>query len=149
MKKPLKSPVLVGLIQQYIVLNPTRTGGGQSDPRVHKFACYGRKTKKNPKRKDGKRRNAVRRTWGKNIFDHVNDDFRVFFVVGKVPDARVTLDLRNESNTFNDVIMGDFQESFYNNSWKLEMMFEYAYKHCTFDYLLKVDDDNVTYIYFR
>ena len=29
-------------------------GGGQSDPRVHKFACYGRKTKKNPKRKDGK-----------------------------------------------------------------------------------------------
>ena len=47
-KKPLKSPVSVGLVQQYIVLNPTETGGGQSDPRVHKFACYGRKTKKNP-----------------------------------------------------------------------------------------------------
>ena len=31
-KKPLKSPVLVGLTQQYIVLNTTRTGGGSNRP---------------------------------------------------------------------------------------------------------------------
>ena len=29
-------------------------GGGQSDPRVHKSACYGRKTKKNPNLGHGK-----------------------------------------------------------------------------------------------
>ena len=50
-KKPLNNPVLVGLIQQYIVLNPTRTGGGPTGPHMQNFACFGRKTKKNPKRK--------------------------------------------------------------------------------------------------
>ena len=37
-----------------------------------------------------KRREMVRRTWGKNIFSHLNDDFRVFFVVAKVVDKEVS-----------------------------------------------------------
>ena len=89
-----------------------------------------------------KRRDVVRSTWGKTRFNHVNDNFRVFFVVGKVKNKQVTSNLVSESEKYKDIVFGDFYESFYNNSWKLEMMFEYGFKHCTFDYLLKVDDDN-------
>ena len=73
----------------------------------------------------------------------MNNDFRVFFVVGHVPDnPEVTRRMREESRAYSDLVTGDFTESFYNNSWKLEMMFEYAHKHCHADFLLKVDDDN-------
>ena len=93
-----------------------------------------------------KRRNVVRETWGKNLTNHVNDDFRVFFVVGKVHDEKLTSKLHNESARYRDIVMGDFYESFYNNSWKLDMMFEWSYKHCQFEYLLKVDDDNFVHM---
>ena len=38
--------------------------------------------------------------------------------------------------------MGDFYENFYNTPWKLEMMFEWSWKYCDFEFLLKVDDDS-------
>ena len=38
--------------------------------------------------------------------------------------------------------MGDFYESFHNNPWKLEMIFEWSWKYCDFEFLLKVDDDS-------
>ena len=50
--------------------------------------------------------------------------------------------LKEESDLYQDIVMGDHYESFFNNSWKLEMMFEWSYRYCNFQYLLKVDDDN-------
>ena len=93
-----------------------------------------------------KRRNAIRSTWGKTRRSHVNNDFRVFFVVGKVRNEEQTSNILRESETYEDIVFGDFEESFYNNSWKIEMMMEYSYKHCQFDYLLKVDDDNFVHM---
>ena len=37
-----------------------------------------------------KRRAMVRKTWGKSMFSHLNNDFRVFFVVAKVEDVKVS-----------------------------------------------------------
>ena len=44
-----------------------------------------------------KRRKMVRKTWGKNIFSHCNNDFRVFFVVAKVKDNEVISQVEKES----------------------------------------------------
>ena len=37
--------------------------------------------------------------------------------------------------------MGNFYENFYNLSLKVDISLERSYKHCSFDYLLKADDD--------
>jgi hypothetical protein len=66
----------------------------------------------------------------------------VFFTMSKVKDKALTAKLELESATYQDIVLGDFYESFYNNSWKLEMMFEWSFKHCQFQYLFKVDDDS-------
>ena len=50
--------------------------------------------------------------------------------------------LAEESLRYRDIIMGDFYEDFYNNSMKLEVLFEWSWKYCDFKYLVKVDDDN-------
>ena len=87
------------------------------------------------------RRHAVRTTWGKNRSDHVNDDFRVFFVVAKDRNVTVMNNLYKESNTHKDIVFGEHYESFETLPWKTEMMLEWSYKHCRADYLLKSDDD--------
>ena len=44
--KKLRNYISVYFLKIRIILTLQRPGGGRSDPRVHKFACYGRKTKK-------------------------------------------------------------------------------------------------------
>lgn len=87
------------------------------------------------------RRETVRRTWGKDIHSYKNDDFRTFFVVGKSHDETEMAKLKKESDYFKDIIIGDYYEMFYNLPYKFETIFEWAYKHCLFKFLLKTDDD--------
>ena len=49
--------------------------------------------------------------------------------------------LANETHQHKDIVMGDFYEKFYNLPYKFEMILEWAYKYCEFEYLLKTDDD--------
>ena len=87
------------------------------------------------------RRNAIRLTWGNiNNFNNT-EDFRVFFIVGKSHDNNTMNGLLKESNLFQDIILGDYYETFYNLPYKFETIFEWAYKYCDFQYLLKTDDD--------
>ena len=87
------------------------------------------------------RRETIRRTWGKTISTQKNQDFRTFFAVGKSKDKLTMEIIERESTTNQDVIFGDYFESFNNLSLKVETIIEWAYKHCTFEYLLKADDD--------
>lgn len=87
------------------------------------------------------RRAVVRGTWGKSTFSHQNDDFRTFFAVAKSYDVDTMTRLKKESETYHDIVIGDFYETFYNCSYKFEIMLEWPYKYCKFDYLLKTDDD--------
>ena len=51
--------------------------------------------------------------------------------------------LKEESELYQDIVMGNHLEtSPKSDSSKLEMMFEWSYKYCDFQYLLKTDDDN-------
>ena len=86
-------------------------------------------------------RKVIRVTWGKSIFSYKNQDFRTFFAVGKAHSAHMMNRLERESIIYKDIIKGDYHENYYNLSYKVETIFEWAYKHCKFDYLLKVDDD--------
>ena len=82
------------------------------------------------------RREAVRKTWGRG------KNFRTYFFVGHVGESNVMSQLRAESMKEGDIIMGDFHESFYNNSRKVEMILEWSYKYCPSKYLFKTDDDS-------
>ena len=92
---------------------------------------------------DPYRRETIRMTWGKKLSTHVNNDFRTFFVVGKltVNNTKLMKTLKEESDLYKDVIFGDFEEIFYHLPFKVEAGFEWAYKYCSFDYYLKIDDD--------
>lgn len=87
------------------------------------------------------RRQVIRNTWGRSVFTYRNRDFRTFFAVGKSRNNVSMTQIERESIIYKDVIMGDYYENFFNLSFKIETIFEWAYKHCKFDYLLKVDDD--------
>ena len=88
-----------------------------------------------------KRRETVRKTWGKTLQTQANNDFKTFFAVGKTKDKDVMKKVNEESDVYKDIIFGDFDEIFYNLPYKVETGFEWAYKHCSFDYYLKADDD--------
>ena len=87
------------------------------------------------------RRRTIRMTWGKTLHTQVNNDFKTFFMVGKSPDEEVMKKVKQESYFYKDIIFGNFYDIFYNLPYKVEIGFEWAYKHCSFDYYVKADDD--------
>ena len=87
------------------------------------------------------RRQTIRKTWGKILHSQVNNDFKTFFAVGYSTDKDIMKKVNEESHIYKDIIFGDFKEIFYNLPYKVEIGFEWAYKHCSYDYYLKVDDD--------
>ena len=46
-----------------------------------------------------------------------------------------------EAQLYGDIVQADYQEHFWNMSYKVAMGFEWSVKYCTFEYLLKADDD--------
>ena len=50
-------------------------------------------------------------------------------------------DVSKESQIYGDIVQADYQEHFWNMSYKVAMGFEWSVKYCTFCYLLKADDD--------
>ena len=87
------------------------------------------------------RRKLIRETWGRHLNQHPNYDFRTFFVTGKTNNSEEMNSLKNESNIYKDLVLGNFQEHFYNLSLKVQVGFEWSYKHCSSDFVLKADDD--------
>ena len=49
--------------------------------------------------------------------------------------------VRWESEQYNDIIIGDFNENYYNQTLKVEMGFEWSILYCDFEFLLKCDED--------
>ncbi|XP_065649739.1 UDP-GlcNAc:betaGal beta-1,3-N-acetylglucosaminyltransferase 7 [Hydra vulgaris] len=87
------------------------------------------------------RRETIRRTWGKPINKHFNNDFRTFFMLSKSPDKEIMKTMEEESAKHGDIIICDFFEDFYQLSFKVEAAFEWAHIYCSYEYLLKSDDD--------
>ena len=63
------------------------------------------------------------------------------FLVAKRDNKTITEHTEWESRMHNDLIMGDFNENYYNQSYKMEMAIEWASLYCSYDYMLKTDAD--------
>lgn len=83
-----------------------------------------------------KRRNIIRNTWGRTQ----NDSFRVYFTVGTVNE--ISGEVLSEVNTFNDIIFGNFIDSYRNNTLKTMMTYRWVHINCSnIPFVLLVDDD--------
>lgn len=102
-----------------------------------------------------KRRLTVRETWGtyrKDRNANTNKTWQTFFVVAsRLPTTynkhneykirAATAELRAEMEAYQDIIEGDFEETFYNLPLKLQIGFEWAHFYCNASYIHKTDDD--------
>ena len=85
------------------------------------------------------RRQLIRKTWGA---DHsIESKWKTVFLMGKNNIEREMENATAEARVFGDIIQSDYQEHFWNMSYKVAMGFEWAVKYCNFYFILKADDD--------
>lgn len=68
-------------------------------------------------------------------------DIAYHFVVGNSQDQAVQAKMREEQALFNDLLIGDFADSYENLVYKTIWLLKYAIKRYEFDFVFKVDDD--------
>ena len=85
------------------------------------------------------RRDVIRQTWG--AYDNFSPHWKTFFLLGKTRNQAQSDLIITESSKYRDVIRGDYYEHYWNQSFKIQMAFEWAARYCSFSFLLKTDDD--------
>ena len=85
------------------------------------------------------RRNLIRQTWGND--SNVDSQWITFFLIGQTRNQTHSALIKQEEKIYSDIIRGNYFEAYYNQSFKIEMGFEWAVRYCRFSFLLKTDDD--------
>ena len=85
------------------------------------------------------RRRDIRLTWG--VDTSLNPRWKTVFLVGQTRNRTESEALLREGETFGDLIRADYYESYWNQTLKIQMAFEWASLYCNFSFLLKMDDD--------
>lgn len=84
-------------------------------------------------------RQAIRDTWGRALRNATAD---VFFLVGHSRSETLMPLLREEMSTFDDIMLGNFTDSYYNLTLKSVTMARFAASYCpSVDFVMKTDDD--------
>ena len=88
------------------------------------------------------RRNNIRGTWASK-WHRISylPKWKTMFQIGQSPRGSIRRKVENEFLEYNDIILGNFTDTFYNLPIKVMMAFEWAFHFCHFEYLLKSDDD--------
>lgn len=82
-------------------------------------------------------RNAIRDTWGR--FD---PRVLTYFLLGAVNTSEVQREIEAENRQYNDIIQGNFFDSYYNTTYKHTMALKWFKDHCAgIKYLVKQDED--------
>ena len=83
------------------------------------------------------RRTAIRNTWGNPKYFQ---DFKMkrLFLFGHDDAEKLKIDAAE----FDDVLVGDFDESFYNLTFKDSMLVKWNNKHCNASFIFKVKAKN-------
>lgn len=82
-------------------------------------------------------RNSMRRTWS-----HSDPRALVYFALGAVNTTKKQIDIENEDRTYNDIIQGNFYDSYRNLTYKHTMVLKwFKYNANGIKYLVKIDDD--------
>nr|XP_023026434.1 beta-1,3-galactosyltransferase brn [Leptinotarsa decemlineata] len=87
------------------------------------------------------RRNAIRSTWG---YEHRFSDveIRTVFLVGTGFSNHLQESLDKESHKYDDIVQGNFIDSYFNNTYKTMMGLQWAVQHChNSKFYMFVDDD--------
>ncbi|KAJ7394137.1 hypothetical protein OS493_003815 [Desmophyllum pertusum] len=85
------------------------------------------------------RRQLIRKTWGADYA--IETKWKTVFLLGKNSNDKEMENISKESEIYGDMVQADYHEHFWNMSYKVAMGFEWSVKYCTFNYLLKADDD--------
>ncbi|KAE9550368.1 hypothetical protein FO519_006428 [Halicephalobus sp. NKZ332] len=88
------------------------------------------------------RRTSIRKLWGNP--SRYNSSFStVVFITGKTDDSKVI----QEANDYNDVIITDINENYYNLSLKTYAALQYTKEYCPkVECIVKADSDNIIHI---
>ena len=85
------------------------------------------------------RRHLIRKTWGADF--SIKSKWKSVFLLGKNDNHDEMSKVKKESEIYGDMVQAEYHEHFWNMSYKVAMGFEWSVKYCTFNYLLKSDDD--------
>lgn len=116
----------------HYIINPKETCSGKKI----KFIVYVHSAPKNHKK-----RQMVRQTWGaRSVLQKYK--MRVVFIMGVVSD-KVTMEaVKLESNTYGDIVVESFLDSYRNLTYKAIGGLKWVSKHCdNVTYVIKSDDD--------
>ena len=86
------------------------------------------------------RRNNIRKTWASDK-ELKWPRWKTLFLLGQTSMQNVSESLLKEDEEFGDLVQANYIENYYNQTYKIQMGFEWAIRYCEFSFLLKVDDD--------
>ena len=90
---------------------------------------------------DFSKRNVIRKTWAnRENFPTV----KVAFIVGLSLNSKINELVQQEQQNFNDIIQGNFLDSYRNLSYKILTVWKWSINHCSnVKYIARVQDDMV------
>lgn len=114
------------------LINPTHTCKSKN----LKYMIYVHSAPKNHKK-----RQMVRQTWGaRSVLLKYN--MRIIFIMGLVDDKNTMARVKYESNTYNDIVVENFVDSYRNLTFKAIAGIKWVSRYCdNVTYVIKSDDD--------
>ena len=96
-------------------------------------------------------RQLIRTTWG-SVKIYNNAKFRLAFVVGQLKleagDIQIKQKLQNENNRYQDIVQGNFIDSYKNLTYKTVFGLHWVQKYCrNAQFIFKVDDDVIINVF--
>ncbi|XP_060591470.1 beta-1,3-galactosyltransferase 1-like [Ruditapes philippinarum] len=90
------------------------------------------------------RRQLARQTWANHTFYTTIGEFRILFLLGKPKSETIQKMIRDESEKYEDVLQGSFNDTYHNLTLKGVMAYKWLSERCkNAKFILKIDDDIV------
>lgn len=94
-----------------------------------------------------KERTAIRETWG-SVRYYLGATVVTMFMLAKTNDIKLQADIEKESQTYQDIVQGNFIDSYRNLTYKTVMGLHWVRTYCNrTKFALKVDDDTMVDVY--
>ncbi|XP_053407386.1 lactosylceramide 1,3-N-acetyl-beta-D-glucosaminyltransferase A-like [Mercenaria mercenaria] len=94
------------------------------------------------------RRKLIRATWANNTFYLTLGIIRILFLLGKPGNETIQKQIEGESMQYEDILQGDFIDSYHNLTLKGVMTYKWLAERCkNAKFILKVDDDILVNVY--
>lgn len=92
------------------------------------------------KQENADKRSMLRQTWGNIKNTHIQQQWKVVFMMGKASTSGMNEAIMKEQEEYGDLLIGDYRDAYRNITTKLLMAFQWA-SRLKCNYVLKTDDD--------